>query len=115
MNRSRWLAASVALLIVVLAIFLAARDGEEENDAAEGPELQTFTGVITDIESSGLNEVSSFEVRHDDTTTTVFIREDFDYGFPIGHLQEHLSSGDPVAVEGELIDGKFYADAIEDA
>lgn len=102
----------MALLIAVAAaIFVATSDGNET--VAEIP--TSFTGVITDIDSGGLNDVSSFEVRHDGTTTTVYVREDFDYGFPIGHLQAHLTSGDPVTVEGEVIEGKLYADSIEDA
>ncbi len=104
----------LAVVIAALALFFGARIVGNDTDD-ETPTSQTFTGVVTDIESSGLNEVSSFEVRHDDTTTIVYVRADFDYGFPIGHLQEHLSSGDPVTVEGEVIDGKLFADSIEDA
>lgn len=101
--------AAIVSFVTASWLFGANQSGSEEM------RIQTFTGVITDIESTGLNEVSSFDVRHDGTTTAVYIREDFDYGFPIGHLQEHLGSGDPVTVEGETIDGKLYADSIEDA
>lgn len=104
----------VALVAGVLAVSLGWLLGGNKTEGEEAA-FQTFTGVITDIESMGLNEVSSFVVRHDGTTTTVYVREDFDYGFPIGHLQEHLGTGDPVLVEGEVIDGKLFADSIEDA
>lgn len=102
---------TVALLAVAVALAGCGTSPQEE--AAVTPD--SVEGVITDIASSGLNEVSSFTVRHDGTTTTVYVREDFDYGFPLGHLQAHLTSGDPVLVEGEVIDGKLFADSIEDA
>ena len=103
------------LVIVIGGVIFAPRflGSETEQELSTTP--TRFTGVITDIESSGLNEVSSFEVRHDDMTTTVYIREGHDYGFALGHLQEHLTSGGPVTVSGEVIDGKLYADSIEDA
>ncbi len=104
------------MLVLALAVFiLAPRFLGDKTEQELSTTATNFTGVITAIDSSELNDVSNFEVRHDGKTTTVYVRADFDYGFPIGHLQEHLASGDPVTVEGELIDGKFYADAIEDA
>lgn len=107
----------VGVVVLVAAVFGASwLFGADENRTTAGSVTTTkFTGVITSVESTGLNEVTSFEVRHDDTTTTVYVREDFDYGFPIGHLQEHLTSGDPITVEGEVVDGKLYADSIGDA
>ena len=75
----------------------------------------TIEGVVVDVESSGLNEVTSFQLRHDDDETTVYIIEDHDYEFPLGHLNEHLSSGDPVIVTGEVREGRLFAESIEDA
>lgn len=109
MNRAWWVVPVVVVALVALFFVFRPDSGSEP-----GPDTE-FTGVITDIESSGLNEVISFVVRHDGTTTIVYVREDFDYGFPIGHLQAHLTSGDPVIVVGTVIDGKLFADSIEDA
>lgn len=112
MNRAGWIV--LIIVIAAVALFFGSRmiGTKTENEV---PAFQTFTGVITGIDSSELNEVSAFEVRHDGTTTTVHVREDFDYGFPIGHLHAHLTSGDPVTVSGEIVEGKLYADSIEDA
>lgn len=109
MNRAWWVA--LAVVVVLVALFYAFRP---DSGSGSGPDTE-FTGVITDIESSGLNEVTSFVVRHDGTTSIVYVREDFDYGFPIGHLQAHLTSGDPVIVVGTVIEGKLFADSIVDA
>ncbi|MGH2757770.1 MAG: hypothetical protein ACRDI3_08280 [Actinomycetota bacterium] len=74
----------------------------------------TLTGVVTDIESSGLNEVTSFQLRHDGETTTIYIDEEVDYGFPLGHLSAHMSGAEPVGVKTDERDGKLYALSIDD-
>ncbi len=100
-------------------LMLIACDGDAQapREAAATPQdgPTTLEGVVINVESSGLNEVTSFDLRHDDEETTVYIIEDHDYGFPLGHLNEHLSSGDPVIVTGEVRDGRVYAESIEDA
>ena len=93
------------LLILTIAVTLVACGDDGTFDA---------TGVVVDIESTGFNEVTSFDLRHEGETTTVYVRADFDYSFPIGHLQEHLG-GQPVRVIATVEDGRLYADSIEDA
>lgn len=73
-------------------------------------------GVILDIDSQGLGDVTRFTLKDGDNTYEIFIADDVDYGVPLGHLHEHLTSNDPVAVElEERGDGKLYALSIEDA
>lgn len=73
------------------------------------------TGVVTDIESAGIGEVSSFTLKSGDETVEVLIDPDKEYGFDLGHLHEHLASSEPVIVELEERDGERYALSIEDA
>lgn len=100
-----------AVACIVMLPFAACGD-----DAASPPQgATTIEGVVIEVESSGLNEVTSFDLRHEGEETTVYIIEDHDYGFPLGHLSEHLSSGDPVIVTGEVrSDGRLYAESIVD-
>lgn len=97
---------AVTLLILLLATACT--------EAAPDRGPTTVTGVVTGVESTGLNEVTQFDLRHEGETDTIFIDEDVDYGFPIGHLREHMSSGEPVRVETSERDGKLYAQSIED-
>ena len=72
-------------------------------------------GVVTDIQSEGLDYVTSFKLRSEGETYEIFIDPDIDYGFRLGHLQAHLVGADPVIVELEERAGKLYATSIIDA
>lgn len=82
--------------------------------AADEGAPSELTGVIVDVTSSGLNQVSSFELRAEGTNHAIHIDDDVDYGFPLGHLQEHVASAEPVRVELEERDGELFALTIED-
>lgn len=96
-------------------------DGGGDAPAAEGGLVAAadapneVTGVLLDVESEGLGNVTSFVLKDGDDRYEVFIAPDVDYGFDLGHLTEHLTSGDPVRVPLEVRDDKLYATAIEDA
>lgn len=90
-------------------------DDEPEPPAAEADAPSEVTGVLLDVESEGVDEVVSFTLKDGDDTYEIFIADDVDYGFPLGHLSEHLSTGDPVKVPLEERDGKLYALSIDDA
>jgi hypothetical protein len=99
----------VKIVLLSLALVVAAcSPGAESSDA------RSVTGVVVDVESTGLNEVTSFELRADDATTTIYIDEDVEYGFPLGHLNAHMTSAEPVRVETDDRDGRLYAQSIED-
>ena len=108
-------------LIVVLcclALIGAACGGDEDekepsSDAANAPDH--VTGVIVDVKSESLQEVTGFTLKDGDQTYEIFIAEDVDYGFDLGHLREHLRTGDPVTVPLDVREGKLYALSIDDA
>jgi hypothetical protein len=74
-----------------------------------------ITGVIIDIDSSGLNDVTSFTLKDGDENYEIFIDEEIDYGFPLGHLHEHVQTSVPMVVDTVERDGKLYAVMIVDA
>ena len=71
-------------------------------------------GVVIAIDSESIDEITSFTLKDGDNSYEIFIADDVEYGFPLGHLSEHVQSGGPVAVETEERDGKLYALSIED-
>lgn len=97
--------------LLVAAIVLGACNG----GTARSEGSPTLTGVVTDVTSTGLDEVSSFELRSEGETYTIQIDEERDYGFPVGHLNAHRTSGEPVIVETTRRDGELVALSIEDA
>ena len=101
-------------LVLALAVALAACGGDDSGDAGATEAPGEITGVITEIESEGLDQVNSFVVKDGDDVYNVLIATDVDYGFPLGHLHEHRATGDPVRVELETRNGDLYALAIED-
>lgn len=74
------------------------------------------TGVVVDItEGEGFGAVESFELRSEGETYEILIDQSREYGFPLGHLNDHLQGADPVRVDIEEKDGAIYAVTIEDA
>jgi hypothetical protein len=57
-------------------------------------------GVLTDIDSTGLTQVTGFTVRLDDGRSLTFRLGTLENGdqFPPGHLAEHLATSVPVLV-----------------
>lgn len=95
------------LLIVALASVACGSDAE--------PTPDELTGVILSIDAEALGQVESFELKAGDETYDIYIESGVDFGFPLGHLHEHLQSSDPVRVELNEKDGKLFATEIEDA
>lgn len=102
----------VALLMAgVLVVACVGDDGKSPQ--AETP--STLTGVITEVDSSGLTEVESFTLSVEGETYEIFLADDIELGFPPAHLNEHRTTGDPVRVDLEDRSGKLYATSIADA
>lgn len=99
-----------AFLIACVLVFSACSD-----DATEEPSDSIITGIVTEVNSQGLNQVSSFTIKEGDRIEEILIDESADYGFPLGHLEEHRVSSAPVEVEVEERDGELYALSIVDA
>jgi hypothetical protein len=106
--------APVALLLVVVLLAACGTQGEEgDPQAGDGPP-STLTGVVTDIDSAGIDDIRSFTLLSGGESHEIFIADDVDYGFNLGHLQEHRTTSEPVIVELEERDGSLYARSVED-
>lgn len=57
-------------------------------------------GVVVDIDSTGLADVTGFTIRTDDGEDVGFVVRELENGaeFPPTHLAEHRASGEPVRV-----------------
>ena len=105
--------ALVCLLLIVVTI--GACGGDDPAPAAIASPPDQVTGVLIDIVSSEIDDIQSFTLKDGDVQYDIFIADDVEYGFPLGHLQEHLQMADPVTVDLEQRDGKLYALTIEDS
>lgn len=66
-------------------------------------------------EGEGFGNVESFELRSEGETYEILIDPEREYGFPLGHLNDHLQGADPVRVDIDQKDDSIYAVTIEDA
>jgi hypothetical protein len=110
------------VVLACLALLGAACGGDEPEESSGGRDTvaaedapDEVTGVLLDVESTGIGEVTSFVLKDGDDTYEIFIADDVDYGFNLGHLSEHLTTGDPVSVPLEVRGDKLYALSIDDA
>lgn len=108
------------LLPALGLVVLGACDGGGDPKASPSGRDQLapseVTGVITDVQSSGLTEVESFTVRNTDNEEyEILLDPETDLGFPPAHLNEHRTSGDPVIVEIDERAGELFATSVEDA
>ncbi len=99
------------MLLAALALAAgAAGCGESQQ-----PVPPAAVGVITEVDGDG-SDVRSFTLETEDHGTfEVFIADDVDYGFHLGHLREHEATGDPVRCTLEEREGEAYALDIADA
>jgi hypothetical protein len=100
--------------MIALAIG-ACDDGDAPPDTSRPKAPDRVEGVVTDVTSENIDDVTAFEVRSEGQTYEIFIDPEIDYGFRLGHLQAHVVGSDPVIVELEERDGKLFALSIEDA
>lgn len=103
--------AVVVLLGVVATFALGAPDDAPPSDAP------TVVGVIVAVDSEGLDDVRSFDLRVDDGTLRTFGLAELRNGtaFPPGHLVEHSVTAVPVRVWYRSVDGVDHALWLEDA
>lgn len=90
-----------AVLVVVLAV------------VACSPTEGTSRGVVVEVEGT-LTEVTAFTVLLEGEEIRFLPVEDGDYAFPLGHLRDHLRSGEPVLIGWEKVDGVYYALSLDD-
>jgi hypothetical protein len=75
-------------------------------------------GIVTAVESAGLDQVKGFTLRTNDGETITFVLGPLENGdeFPPGHLKEHQAAGAPVLVFFRPeASGKLVVYRIEDA
>jgi len=73
------------------------------------------TGVVVEIESSGLSEVDQFTLQDEGRRVTILVDEKTEFAFAPSHLNEHRATGQQVAVEVERREGGLYARSVGDA
>jgi hypothetical protein len=108
-------AAALLFASALLAGLLGSCDnGRASNHSV--PEVPSeVTGVVVGVDSAGLGDVRSFELKDGNETFRIFIDPSVDYDFEVGHLSEHLAGGEPVSVRIDERDGKLFALTIADA
>ena len=97
------------LVLVVLALLALVACGGDEAAPAQ------VVGVIVSVQDGPNGEVESFELDSEEDAYTIHIAPDVDYGFALGHLHEHESTGDPVRCVLEEREDRLYALEILDA
>ncbi len=83
------------------------------SNAGQAPDQ--VTGVITTIGRGAEGDIQRFVVRQGDRAFEIRIDPRRDYGFDLGHLEQHRASEWPVTVRLEQRDSAVYAVEILDA
>ena len=98
---------SLCLLLCLALMGLASCSDEQGS--------RRVTGVVVEIESSGLSQVEQFTIQDEGRRVTILVDDDTEFVFAPSHLNEHRATGQPVAVEVERREGKLYALSVDDA
>ena len=97
---------SLCLLLCLALVGLASCS------SAEGS--RRVTGVVVEIESSGLTRVKQFTLQNEGGRVTILVDKETEFAFAPSHLNEHRATGQPVTVEVEKREGGLYAVSVED-
>jgi hypothetical protein len=102
------------LACVILAIGALAGCGPR---TSVPPPTSPVEGVVTKVESTGLNEVASFDLRTANGTIYTFEIGDLEnpVDFPPGHLREHMATSSLVRVFFDVDGDRFLVTRLEDA
>lgn len=73
----------------------------------------TVRGVVIEVDGT-LNEISSFTLLVEGEEIGFVPDDDGDYAFPLSHLREHRTNGEPVVVEWDMVDGERHALSVTD-
>jgi hypothetical protein len=106
----------LALCVLVAGCGLAASASLPPSAPAQPPS-SPVEGVITHVESTGLNQVTSFTLRTAGGAIYQFELEKLENGdeFPPGHLTEHQAISEPIRVYFTVLGRMAFATRIEDA
>ena len=80
------------------------------------PPSSPIEGVVTHVESTGIDKVTSFTLRAAGGAIYQFELEKLENGdeFPPGHLTEHQATSEPIRVYFTLLGRTVFATRIED-
>lgn len=137
--RDRLIAVALAVIVAILvgacgsaattpgpsAAATAGATDESPSDSASPSDTSStqavpespVAGIVTAVDSQGLDQVKGFTVRTNDGETiefTIGVLENGDE-FPPGHLKEHQTTAAPILVFFNVTDGKLVVFRIEDA
>ena len=96
----------------------SASDSTAPSDASGAPIPDSpVAGIVVDITSAGLNQVTGFTLRTNTGETIQFMIGTLENGdeFPPGHLKEHQAAASPVLVFFREANGQLVVYRIEDA
>jgi hypothetical protein len=116
-RRTRNLFALVFGALVVVTGAAALLLGGTAGKTSPPADATAVVGVITGVESSGLDKVTGFTLHTTDQGSIVFVIGALENGaqFPPGHLVEHQATAAPVRVWYRTQDGAKVAIRLEDA
>ncbi len=98
---------SLCLLLCLALMGLASCSAQEGS--------RRVTGVVVEIESSGLARVEQFTLQDEGRRVSILVDDETEFAFAPSHLNEHRARGEPVAVEVEKRKGGLYAVSVDDA
>jgi hypothetical protein len=96
----------------------SAADSAAPSDASGAPVPDSpAAGIVVDITSAGLSQVTGFTLRTNSGETIQFMIGTLENGdeFPPGHLKEHQAAASPVLVFFREANGQLVVYRIEDA
>lgn len=96
------------------AIAVALALGALSMVACTGYDGEEATGIVVDVQGE-LEDIEQFTVLVDGEEMVFQPSPDGDYAFPLGHLRDHLRSGEPVLVRWEEEGDGLVVTFIDDA
>ena len=112
---------AIAILVVAFSVGLTACGPASTSSPAASASrpvpASPVEGVIANVVSAGLDQVTEFTIRTGDGTLIEFRIGDLENGdeFPPGHLTEHQATSDPVRVYFTVEGEELVATRLEDA
>jgi hypothetical protein len=91
--------------------------GQPGVSAPSFPPASPVEGVVVHVESTGLTQVTSFDLRTGNGAVYSFLLAELTNGteFPPGHLTEHQANAVPVRVYFAITGKMLFATRLEDA
>ena len=91
--------------------------GQPGVSAPSFPSSSPIEGVVVHVESTGLTQVTSFDLRTASGAVYSFLLSELTNGteFPPGHLAEHQANAVPVRVYFAITGRMLFATRLEDA